>query len=82
MKPTKAKRWGLIAIVATLTPALTIRAGEIGHFNGGVLNIRDYVVPDPGFYGAIYNYYYTTGQFNNSNGDAYVAFQWTFGPAE
>lgn len=59
----------LIALTAALTPALNIHAAEIGHFNGGVMNIRDYLVPEPGLYGAIYNYYYTTGQLNNSNGD-------------
>jgi hypothetical protein len=55
---------------AVLTAALTAHAGEIGHFNGGVMNIRDYVVPEPGLYVAIYNYFYTTDQLNNANGDA------------
>jgi hypothetical protein len=27
---------------------IDVRAGEIGHFNGGILNIRDYVMPDAG----------------------------------
>ena len=39
---------------------------EIGHFNGGVMNMRDYVMPEPGFYGAMYNYFYTTGQLNKA----------------
>src|SRR6266516_1727580 len=55
---------------AAVTLLLNARAGEIGHFNGGVLNIRDYIMPDPGFYAAVYNYFYTTDQLNNSNGDA------------
>ena len=42
---------------------LTIVANEShadGHFMPGVFGIRDYVVPDPGFYGTLYNFYYTT----------------------
>jgi hypothetical protein len=57
------------ALVGALAFATAVaRAGEIGHFNGGVLNIRDYLVPEPGFYGAVYNYYYTTDQLNDSGG--------------
>lgn len=59
----------ILVITAAGTLLSTAQAGEIGHFGGGVLNIRDYVMPDPGFYTAIYNYYYTTDQLNNSNGD-------------
>lgn len=70
MKPTKAKRWDLVAIIAVAALVLNVRAGEIGHFNGGVMNIRDYVVTDPGFYTAVYNYFYTTDELNNANGDA------------
>ena len=60
----------LAPITAAVTLALNAHAGEIGHFNGGILNIRDYVMPDAGLYGAVYNYFYTTGQINNANGDA------------
>ena len=69
MKHTILKTMSLAAIMAALTLVLNAHAGEIGHFNGGVMNIRDYVMPDPGFYTATYNYFYTTGQLNNSNGD-------------
>ena len=48
---------------------LNAHAAEIGHYNGGVMNIRDYLVPDPGIYGAVYNYFYTTDQINDSHGD-------------
>lgn len=44
-------------------------AGEIGHYTPSLLNTRDFYVPAPGFYGAIYNYYYTTDQINDSHGD-------------
>jgi hypothetical protein len=46
-----------------------VAAGEIGHFNPGVINIRDYVMPEPGLYGAMYNYVYTTRQLNGPNGN-------------
>ena len=69
MKRNTVKTLSLAAITAALTLALNVHAGEIAHFNGGVMNIRDYVMPEPGFYTAIYNYLYTTGQLNNSNGD-------------
>src|SRR4029453_11536897 len=43
---------------AFATPG-TARAGEAGHFNPGVANIRDFYIPDPGFYGVLYDYWYT-----------------------
>jgi len=46
------------------------QAGEIGHYNGGVYGIRDFFVPqEPGFYGLVYNYYYSTDRLNNRDGD-------------
>lgn len=49
--------------------AISADAGEIGHYAGGLMNLRDYFVPDPGFYGALYNYGYTTDQLNDSHGN-------------
>jgi hypothetical protein len=52
--------------------ALAVIAAEShadGHFMPGVMSIRDYVVPDPGFYGVLYNYYYTTNRMNDSGGN-------------
>jgi hypothetical protein len=40
-----------------------------GHFMPGVFGIRDYVVPDPGFYGTLYNFYFTTNRMNDNNGN-------------
>jgi hypothetical protein len=40
-----------------------------GHYMPGVFGIRDYVVPDPGFYGTLYNFYYTTNRMNDNNGN-------------
>jgi hypothetical protein len=45
-------------------------AAEIGHFVPGLLNIRDYFLPpEPGVYGAPYNYYYSTDRRNDDDGD-------------
>ncbi len=55
----------LLAVAAT-----TVAAGEIGHFNPGVVNVRDYVMPAPGFYGALYNYVYTSDELTDGDGDA------------
>jgi len=34
-----------------------------------VLSIRDFAMPEPGFYGEIYNYGYTTDRLNDSSGN-------------
>jgi hypothetical protein len=58
------------AAVLALAAVVGARAGEISHYNGGFLSIRDFLVPsEPGFYGAVYNYYYTTDRLNDTNGD-------------
>jgi len=44
-------------------------AGEIGHFAPGAFNIRDFALPDPGFYGGVYNYGYRTTRANDANGN-------------
>ena len=61
-------------LVTALTPAFLVpagkaAAGEIGHFAPGVANIRDFVVPEPGIYGVLYNYFYTTDRLNDSHGN-------------
>lgn len=60
---------GLLVAIAFFCAAPPAQAGEIGHFNGGVMNMRDYLVPEPGFYGALYNYVYLTNRLNDSDGD-------------
>ena len=56
-------------ILGLLAFTLAARAGEIGHFNGGFANIRDYAMPEPGFYGVMYNYFYTTDRLNDRDGN-------------
>jgi len=34
-----------------------------------LLNLLDYVMPDAGFYGLLYNYLYTSDQLNNPQGN-------------
>jgi hypothetical protein len=38
------------------------------HFGPGVANIRDYAVPEPGLYAAVYNYGYDTSTLTDNNG--------------
>lgn len=59
----------LVALAALILGAGTAQTAEIGHFAPGVLNIRDFAVPGPGFYGVLYNYYYSTDRLNDANGD-------------
>ena len=58
-----------LALGLALSPRTT-HGGEIGHYAPGLLNIRDFAMPEPGFYGALYNYFYTTDRLNDGDGDA------------
>jgi hypothetical protein len=70
MKSTRTKNLPAIALIGALTlTASFVRAGTVGHYNGGIMDIRDYAVPDPGFYGMVYNYYYTSTRLNDGNGN-------------
>jgi hypothetical protein len=65
---------------AALLVTGSTRAGETGHFNGGVVGIRDYYPPDaPGFYFALYNYWYSSDRLNDRNGNKVSSV--TVGPA-
>ena len=59
----------LLLVIAICAATLTAHTAEIGHFNGGILNIRNYFVPEPGLYGGLYNYFYHTGRLNDRHGD-------------
>lgn len=59
----------ILAVFALLATFGLVRAGEIGHYAGGLMNIRDYFVPEPGVYASVYNYFYSTDQLNDRNGN-------------
>ena len=59
----------LTLVTALFVTANVARAGDSGHFVGGMMDIRDYFVPDPGFYGALYNYAYSSDRFSDQNGN-------------
>ena len=56
----------LCLLLVSLGPA---RAGELGHFGPGVMNIRDFLVPDPGFYYLQYFVWYNADTIRDRNGD-------------
>ena len=64
----------IFSIISVLTiliagPFVTNAQQEVGHFAPGVLNIRDFAMPDSGFYGVVYNYFYSTNRLNDDNGN-------------
>ncbi|MGH8554602.1 MAG: SphA family protein [Gammaproteobacteria bacterium] len=62
--------YGLPAFLAVhLGLAGTVAAGELGHYQAGLLNTRDFAVPEPGFYTALYTFQYRTDTLKNRNGD-------------
>jgi hypothetical protein len=71
----------IAAFVAALMFATNVApAGEIGHYAPGVASIRDYTVPDAGFYGALSNYWYSTSRLNDQNGNKISAITINPGP--
>lgn len=58
-----------VLMLGGATAPLVAHAAELSHFVPGVMNIRDYFVPEPGFYAALYNYYYTTDRINDRHGN-------------
>jgi hypothetical protein len=59
-------RGSVIAIVA-ITSATAY--AQTDHYVPGSFNIRDFALPDPGLYGAIYNYGYLTDNIKDANGN-------------
>jgi hypothetical protein len=53
-------------LAAFVAPA---RAGELGHYGPALADVRDYLMPSPGFYFKEYDYYYTTDTFRNARGN-------------
>lgn len=54
---------------AAASAFLSAPAAEIGHFSPGVPNIRDFIMPEPGFYGVMYSYGYTSDRLNDGAGN-------------
>ena len=57
-----------VLLAASTAPAAW--AAEIGHFAPGVLGIRDFAMPAPGFYLVVYNYLYSTDRLNDADGNS------------
>lgn len=70
----------VITVLALLGASTPAQAGSVSHYNPGVLNIRDYLVPEPGFYGGFYNYFYTSDRFNDKNGNEITSVTISPGP--
>lgn len=49
-------------------PAAAWAQSEIGHYQPGVVNAKDFVVPDPGWYYCQYDTHYHSGRFNDEHG--------------
>ncbi|MGH8584922.1 MAG: SphA family protein [Gammaproteobacteria bacterium] len=57
-------------VIATLFGgAGGVWAGELGHYPPGLPNIRDFFVPEPGFYYIQYHYLYSTDTLKDRNGN-------------
>ena len=56
----------LVGLFGAITSA---NAGSTDHYTPGVMNIRDFFVPGPGWYVTVYNYFYTSDQLNDANGN-------------
>lgn len=59
----------LVLVLGLVLVTVPTHGSELGHYAGGLPNIRDLVVPEPGFYGILYNYFYTSNRLNDKNGD-------------
>ena len=67
MKRTALTTLALILGMALITSST--HGGEIGHYAPGLPNIRDLIMPEPGLYGVLYNYFYTTDRLNDGDGN-------------
>jgi len=60
-------RFGSAILISVITTA-TANAQSV-HYAPGAFNIRDFALPGPGLYGAIYNYGYLTSDLKGVNGN-------------
>jgi len=56
-KRTAQQDTPLSVATALITVASRVIAGDVGHFGGGMMDIRDYFLPpESGIYGALHHY--------------------------
>ena len=60
-------RLQLAVVIAAITTATAY--AQTDHYVPGSYNIRDFTLPDPGFYGGVYNYGYSTSDIRDTNGN-------------
>ena len=77
---TRLRLPGLVWLIALFGAITSANAGSADHYTPGVMNIRDLIVPAPGLYGIVYNYFYTSDQFNDANGNAVNSITIKLGP--
>ena len=58
-----------VACATLICAGSVVQAAEIGHYAPGVVNIRDFAMPEPGLYGVLYTYEYTTDRLNDADGN-------------
>ena len=61
------KGFGSVIVIAVITAATAYAQSD--HYLPGIYNIRDLAIPEPGFYGAVYNYGYLTDNLKDSSGN-------------
>src|SRR6185295_8174312 len=57
------------ALVWVLLASSVASASGIGHYNGALLNVRDYFLPEHGVHGLLYNHFYGTDRLNDETGE-------------
>jgi hypothetical protein len=61
------RRLRSVIVLAAITTATAYAQSD--HFAPGAFNIRDFALPEPGLYGAVYNYGYLTDTLKDSEGN-------------
>ena len=70
----------LVLVLGLVLSTRTTYGAEIGHYTPGLLNIRDFAMPQPGLYGVLYNYFYTSDRLNDGDGNEITAVTINPGP--
>jgi len=61
-------RAGLALLLWSLISAACWAQSEVGHYQPGVVNAKDFIVPEPGWYYNQYDTHYHSGRFNDEHG--------------